>query len=234
MTGTMHICRSRVWRAAPRHLLTVTLLMPLAGLAACGSDKASSPSSSTSPAPATTVPPTTTTQPASTDPAVGPVINDLLHQWDLLMTIAYKDPKAFVEHRNEADHDILRTAFTPNSIFAAEVDDVVRSYATKGWAGHPGGSGETQRSSLVHTNRSAVPNAITFVWCSFDDSIAVIAATGEVTDTHASIIMGSGSAVRSDGRWRLDELSELSHNLVGPGTADPCPPTTGPGAASDG
>lgn len=181
-------------------------------------------------APAATAAPSTT-QPASTDPAVRGVLDALLHQWDALMTAAYRDPAGIVDHPDDPRRAPLRTAFTADSPFAADFDNLIRPFADNGWSDRPGPSEEGQQSEVLEITLTPDEDHLSFTWCGYNDGITVRVADGSVVSDDVLIVDGMGSAVRVDGRWAIYRLRLLREAQQPAATANRCPARAAEAAA---
>jgi hypothetical protein len=165
-----------------------------------------------------------TTEPAATaGTAIAPVMDALLHQWDSALTAILQAPSAVLEHPNDARRATLKAAFTADSPYIADVDKLLKGYSNRGQANRPGPSKKGQQSLFMRPTSSHDPNSLTFLWCSYDDSVTYDVASGKNVDANVGITQGEGVAIRKAGVWRLYRLRQITFASKPPGTANPCP-----------
>lgn len=224
--------------AAARHravALTATAAIILLGLGACSHGDAKASRSTTTSAAATTPstePPSTTQPPATDDAAVRPLISGLLHQWDVSMTAILAQPTAVLDDPNSQLRQPLDAIFTPDSPNLSDVDKLAKGYVDRDLLARAGPSGLSQHTVYLHTTQAPNATWMTFVWCSFDDSIAYNASTSKVVSDRVGIIQGAGEAKRVDGRWKLFRLYQLGETSAPAGSPDPCPSLATPPSTS--
>lgn len=209
-----------------RVLGTAATALALLTLAACGGsgDKADPPTTSPRSSTTTKAVVTTTTQPPSTDAkAVVPVMESLLHQWDASLTELLQDPGAALRDPHGRPRTDLEAPFTDDSPYVADIDKLLSGYADRGQANRLGPSGKGQQSVYLRPTNARDPDSLTFLWCSFDDSVTYNVKTKAVVDANVGITQGEGVAVRKAGQWRIYRLRQLGFVSKPPGTANPCP-----------
>lgn len=204
--------------------MATTLLLVVAFSACSSSGARSDPSGSSSTDVATsTSTVTSTTQPPSSAKAIVPVMDTLLHQWDTSLTAILQAPSAVLKDPDDPRRVTLKSAFTSDSPYVADIDKLVKGYADRGQANRLGPSKKGQQSLYMRPTAAHDPNSLTFLWCSFDDSITYDVKTGKGVDANIGITQGEGLAVRKAGVWRLYRLRQITFASKPPGTTNPCP-----------
>lgn len=227
--------RERAWQ---RSVLAAGLAASLApivlGLGGCSDDNSNGGPKTTergvSSAPAvtaTTSSPSTTQPPASDAQALRPVLDRLLHRWDVAYTDALSNPEAVVRDPEHPARREFASSFTEDSPYLADLDTLVASYADKDLKVEPAGSDTAQTSQWMRTTTVTDDDNVAFVWCSFDDSTQMKASTGAVVSDEVGVSQGEGTAVRVDGVWKLRTLHLLTHDVKPAGSTNPCPGLAG-------
>jgi len=227
--------RERAWHRSVLAAGLAASLAPLVlGLGSCSDDSADGGPSTTerresaaSTTTATTSSPSTTQPPASDAEALRPVLDQLLHEWDVAYTDALTDPAAVVDDPDDPVRGEFAAIFTEDSPYLADLDTLVGSYADKDLRVEPSGSDTAQTSQFLRTTTVTDDDNVAFVWCSFDDSTQVQASTGAVVSDEVGISQGEGTAVRVDGAWKIRTLHLLTHGTQPAGSPNPCPARAG-------
>lgn len=165
--------------------------------------------------------------PASEGTAIGPIMDDLLHRWDVAYTEALEDPAEVVADSDHRVREEFEQLFTADSPYLADLDLLVGSFADADLRVEPTSSETAQTTRFLRTTTIHSQDALDFVWCSFDDSAQVAASTGAIVSDEVGITEGTGTAVRVDGSWRLQRLQVLTHDVLPAGSEDPCPSRAG-------
>lgn len=227
--------RERTWhRSVLAAGLAASLAPVVLGLGSCSDDSAKGGPGTTerrdgpaSTATTTTSSPPTTQPPASESDAIRPVLDQLLHKWDVAYTDALADPAAVVDDPDHPVRGVFASIFTEDSPYLADLDTLVGSYADQDLRVEPAGADTAQTSQLLRTTTVTDDDNVAFVWCSFDDSTQVQASTGTVVSDEVGISQGEGTAVRVDGVWKLHTLHLLTHGTQPAGSPNPCPARAG-------
>lgn len=221
---------SRAWhRSVLAAGFAAALVLPVLLFGSCSDDGADGGSTTTESAQpdsstATSAPPESTSQPPASDTsAIGPIVDALLHQWDVAYTDALTDPAAVIADPDHEVREEFEALFTEDSPYLADLDLLVGSFADEDLRIEPNGSATAQATRFLRVTTVHSNDELDFVWCSFDDSAQVTASTGAVVSDEVGITEGTGTAVRVDGSWRLHRLQVLTHDVLPAGSEDPCP-----------
>lgn len=189
-------------------LLVVAILV----LGACSADDDSAVSTTTSTAPATTSTTesmnstTSTTQPPATQVEdVTPVLQELMGQYDAAVTAILADPRV-ASNPSSDEVEAYLALFTDNSTFA---DGALANWARDGEAGRfyrPGPGGQLTRSTVTAVTPANEEEA-TFTICA-ENSMEITDSTGNVLESFGGQTAASVVAVRTEGVWRIRDLSE--------------------------
>lgn len=215
--------RSEVHQHSIVAALSVAALAVAALVAGCSSKPHRPQAAPPTAAITTTLPAPSTTQPDSTDPAVVPILNDLLHQWDRGLTALLQAPQDSLASRDAKGWQILLRAFSTDSPYVTDLPGLLQGYADRGIANRRGPSGVGQSSILVNRTDRPSPDLVRFVWCAFDDSVSYATSTNAVVDDNAVSMSGWGEAHRIDGSWRLYRLRLLMQKQLPAGSVTDCP-----------
>lgn len=165
-----------------------------------------------------------TTGPTGTDvDALTPVMVELLKRYDEVVATILTDPRAAADVDSELVQAYL-ALFSPDNEFAL---GVLEFWAGEGEAGRfyrPGPSG-VMLSTAVESLTPVSADEVTVTVCN-EDSYVVVDASGAVVEASAGRVPGSATAVRVDGVWLLQDLTQ------GPGTECAPPETTVEGTYS--
>ena len=221
---------SRAWhRLVLAAGFAAALVLPGLLLGSCSDDGADGGSTTTksvqsTSSTSTSAPPESTTQPPASDAgAVGPIVDELLHRWDIAYTDALTDPAAVADDPDHEVREEFEALFTEDSPYLADLDLLVGSFKDQDLRIEPNGSTTAQATRFLRVTTVHSEDELDFVWCSFDDSAQVTASTGAVVSDEVGITEGTGTAVRVDGSWRLHRLQVLTHDVLPAGNEDPCP-----------
>lgn len=193
--------------------LAPILLIAAVVLGACsGNDDEAGPTTTTSaPRSSTTTrlastSSTSTTQPPATDvQAVTPILQSLIERHDAAVAGILVDPRVASEPTSPEVETYL-ALFTNNSTFA---DGALANWAREGEQGRfyrPGPGGQLTRSTVIDVT-PADDDEATFTICA-ENSIEITDSDGTVVESFGGQTAASVVAVRSDGSWRIRDLTE--------------------------
>lgn len=208
-----------------RAMGTATTLLLVVALAACsrGGGASDPTTSARSTVSASTIATTSTTEPPSSDGAVVRMrVVSLLRDWDAAMTALREKPTEVIGHPYDERRRALAELFTSDSPYVADIDKLLRAYSSGGVAARPSTGGISQHTLYLRTSQAPTADSVSFVWCSFDDSVSYRISTGKVVDDRDGVSQGGGEAHRVDGQWRLYRLFQLSQKALPHGSANPC------------
>lgn len=151
---------------------------------------------------------TSTTQPPATDvEAVTPVLQELMGRYDAAVAAILADPRV-ASDPTSAEVESYLSLFTDNSTFA---DGALANWAREGEQGRfyrPGPGGHLTRSTVIAVTPADEDEA-TFTICA-ENSMEITDSEGNVVESFGGQTAASVVAVRTDGVWRIRDLTEAA------------------------